>query len=356
MKKHRTAILGLAVMTGTMSLSWAAGGPPKVNTSKEQLGMLLYKDKNLSSTGVQSCQTCHHPYAGFADRTNLMHPEVNVVSTGADGVSQGGRDAPSSAYAGFSPIMSIDEGGEYVGGLFWDGRATGERLGDPLAEQAQGPPLNPVEMGLETSEQAIDIIRESDYSDKWLAVFGPNSLDDVDMAWVYFGRAIAAYERSADVTQFSSKYDLAKDQFTDAEARGETLFQNNCARCHSNTPEFGAPAPLFTNYHYANIGVPSNPLVPLSSPDLGLGEITSDSLQDGKFKIPTLRNIGMTAPYSHNGRFATLIDMVSFINDSSAFTPEVDRNIDGQVGNMSLTDQDISDLVSFLLTLTDGYE
>ena len=70
--------------------------------------------------------------------------------------------------------------------------------------------------------------------------------------------------------------------------------------------------PVFTNYGYANIGIPKNPLLPSDVPDLGLGTTVRDTLQDGKFKIPTLRNVGVSAPYGHNGYFPTLKDIVNF--------------------------------------------
>jgi len=107
--------------------------------------------------------------------------------------------------------------------------------------------------------------------------------------------------------------------------------------------------------------VPANPLVVLSEPDLGLGPIVNDPGQNGKFKIPTLRNVAVTAPYSHNGSFPTLKDMVSFINDRNGFIPGVKDNIVNPeldpdlVGNLGLSDADIDDLVAFLNTLTDDY-
>jgi len=118
-----------------------------------------------------------------------------------------------------------------------------------------------------------------------------------------------------------------------------------------------APAAVFTSYGYANIGIPVNNLLPPSDPDLGLGaiEIVDDPLQDGKFKIPTLRNIEFSPPYSHNGKFPTLMDMVNFINDRSDYSPEVESNIDDRIDSIDLDESDINDITSFLKTLTDGY-
>ena len=328
------------------------GSPPPVATDLERLGMRLYKDKNLSLYKNQSCQTCHHPLAGFADRSNFLHPYDKTVSLGSDGVSLGGRNAPTAAYAGYSPIRYQDDNGEYFGGMFWDGRMDGSStLADPLAEQAQGPPLNPVEMAMPSVEAVLLVIQESDYYPLWKKVFGP--IGDLDRAWNDFALAVAAYERSADVTRFTSKYDLARRQFTAAENRGLAIFETHCAACHATTADFGAPNPLFTTYGYANLGVPANPVVP--SPDFGLGGDVNALDQNGKFKVPTLRNIAVTAPYSHNGGFPTLYDMVSFINDSSGYTPDVDQNITTLVGDLGLAEAQIDDLIAFLHTLTDDF-
>ena len=364
MKKIFTlAGLGVVLFSGATML--VAANNPAVDSSIEKLGMHIYKDKNLSLNQNQSCQTCHHPLAGFADRSNFLHPYDKVVSVGSDGVSLGGRNAPSSAYAGYSPIRytvkNADGSTDYFGGMFWDGRMDGSDLGDPLAEQAQGPPLNLAEMAMVSFEAVLEVIRDSTYYYLWPLVFkediaGPPTADD----WDNFARAVAAYERSKDVTKFTSKYDVAHKDFTDQEKAGEALFETHCASCHATDTEgtfFNnepPPKPLFTTYGYANIGVPANPLLDLPA-DLGLGAVVDDESQDGKFKIPTLRNIAVTAPYSHNGSFPTLNEMVAFINDSSQFTPEVSDNISDMVGKLGLDSNDIDDLVAFLNTLTDDY-
>lgn len=364
MKKFFTiAGLGVVLLSGTTML--VAATHPAVDSSIEKLGMHIYKDKNLSLNQNQSCQTCHHPLAGFADRSNLLHPYDKVVSVGSDGVSLGGRNAPTSAYAGYSPIRyteNTDGSIEYFGGMFWDGRMDGSVLGDPLAEQAQGPPLNPVEMAMESPEAVLEVIRDSTYYHLWRLVFNedisnPPTADD----WNNFARAVAAYERSKDVTKFTSKYDVAHDKFTAQESAGEALFEKHCASCHAtdtngtffnNDPP---PEPLFTTYGYANIGVPANPLLNLPTADLGLGAVVGDDNQNGKFKIPTMRNIAVTAPYSHNGSFPTLKEMVAFINDRSQFEPEVSANVSTMVGALNLSPEDIDNLVAFLNTLTDDY-
>jgi len=352
MMKKFTGILVSSLFV--ISAAWAAGGSPTVSSDIEKLGMRLYNDKNMSFNGTQSCRNCHHHFSGFADITNHLDPYTNFVSTGADGVSKGGRNAPSSAYAGFSPKLQEETTGEWVGGMFWDGRANGWTLGDPLAEQAQGPPLNLVEMAMPSKEAVIAVIENSDYLNLWIKVFGNGSLDDVAVAYDNFGIAIAAYERSIDVTKFTSKFDTAV--LSDKEKDGRVLFQTNCASCHSTTKAFGAPAALFTNYKYANIGVPANPEIPSDGPDLGLGGVVNDPAQYGKFKIPTLRNIALSAPYSHNGMFPTLMEMLQFINDRSSFgDPEVAATLSNAVGSLGLSQAELEQIEAFLLTLTDDY-
>ena len=352
MLKKRIGMIVISMVFAFAALSWAAGGPPNVSSDLEKLGMKLYNDKDLSFNGTQSCRNCHHHFSGFADITNHIDPYANFVSTGADGVSKGGRNAPSSAYAGFSPILSRDSSG-YMGGMFWDGRADGSTLGDPLAEQAQGPPLNPVEMAMPSKADIIAVIAGSEYARLWNRVFGAGSLDDVDAAYDNFGRAIAAYERSADVTKFTSKFDSGT--LSPAEQAGLALFNTHCASCHSTEANFGSPAPLFTNYRYANIGIPANPGIPSNAPDLGLGPVVGESAENGKFKIPTLRNIALTAPYSHNGVFPTLMEMLQFINDRNGVVPDCGENLSDKVGNLGLDQNALDQIAAFLNALTDDY-
>jgi cytochrome c peroxidase len=264
--------------------------------------------------------------------------------------------------------------GGYVGGMFWDGRATGRVLGDPLAEQAQGPPLNPVEMAWESEEDVVRVVRDSAYADLFLQYFGPGSLDDVLTAYDYVGHAIAAYERSEEVQKFSSKYD--QGHLTAKERRGARLFATNCAQCHSSRALQPEAPELFTNYGYVNLGLPINPLlVELLGgyqADYGLGgflktdyeqgdrSLINDpqhALQNGKFKVPTLRNVAVTAPYGHNGLFPTLKSIIDFHNtrDTGAWPPpEIPDNVTGEVGDMGLKDSQIDDLISFLMTLSDA--
>ena len=145
---------------------------------------------------------------------------------------------------------------KWVGGMFWDGRATGWTLGDPLAEQALGPFLNPLEQNNASPQVVIDKVLASSYADLFLQVCTD---PDTTKRYECIGRAIAAYERSAEVSQFTSKYDYwlkGQAKLTGQEQRGLELFNGKakCANCHV--------APLFTDFTYDNLGVPQNPLNP----------------------------------------------------------------------------------------------
>lgn len=335
-----------------------------------QLGKIMYQDLDFSFNSSQSCMTCHHHVSGFADPDNSRDPYLSVVSVGADGVSLGGRNAPSSAYTGYSPVLDWDDGlGGYAGGMFWDGRATGRVLGDPLAEQAQGPPLNPAEMKMPDKEAVVQVVRDAPYANLFLKVFGPGSLDDTQSAYNLIARAIAAYERSPEVQKFSSRFD--RGCLTVQELNGRELFEEKCSKCHPAVPSGSSIPPLFTAHTYENIGLPPNPLLAGNPVDLGLGGFLESDFnalepligdarfadQYGKFKVPSLRNVAMTAPYGHNGVFPTLKTMVDFLNtrDTGQWpAPEVTRNMNtADTGNMGLTEAEVDDIVAFLMTLTD---
>ncbi|MGV1098587.1 cytochrome-c peroxidase [Thiovibrio sp. JS02] len=358
MKKiiYASALLGATVLAGSALAAQQGGGAQQSDIVR--LGHMMYMDVDFSYNSTQSCQTCHHPRSGFADPTNSQDPFHTVVSTGADGVSKGGRNAPTSSYAGYSPALHKDPAtGAWVGGMFWDGRATGltENLADPLAEQAQGPPLNPVEMNMPSAAAVVEAVRNSRYADLFIQVFGANAFANVSEAYDNIARAIAAFERSNSVQRFASSYDART--LTAQESNGLALFEANCSKCHATTPANGAPVALFTNYSYENIGVPANPLLAGNPTDLGLGGFLGDAAENGKFKVPTLRNVALTAPYGHNGYFPTLKDVVSFHNSRDTGNwpaPEVVENLNTtDVGNMGLSDAEVDDIVAFLAALSD---
>jgi cytochrome c peroxidase len=345
---------------------------------KERLGKQLFFDATLSEPDGQACADCHHPSAGFAD------PEQSLpVSEGVIPGLFGNRNSPTAAYAALGPNLGYDpllpghpEGhrqpGPYFGGQFWDGRAT------DLMEQAKGPFLNPLEMNNPSKETVVRDVRKAKYAKLFQKVFGPDSLDDVDLAYDYIAEAIAAYETSAEVNPFSSKYDAylaGKAALTVEEAWGLELFNSkgDCYECHTAEPGPYHDKPLFTDYTYENIGVPknwANPFLYLPAQfnpagpdyvDYGLGGVLDDPAEYGKFKVPTLRNVAVTAPYMHNGIFRTLHEVVDFYNTAGIEgrwpEPEVGVNLNrDDLGDLELTAAEVDALVAFMHTLTDGWK
>lgn len=342
-------------------------------SASQKLGKKLFFDARLSSPVGQSCASCHSPDHGFSQ------PVQNLAT--AEGAKKGlfgNRNVPSIAYIGFTPTFhkTIEDGDTlYVGGFFLDGREK------TLEDQAIKPMLNPVEMGIADEATLVKKIKASGYEDDFNKIYGKNSLKDTKKAIQHIANSIAAYERSKELSPFSSKYDAylaGKVKLNKKELQGLKLFEaedkGNCAACHPSKLDMESKfPPLFTDFTYDNLGVASNPNNPfLKNPEIhnphgiayidkGLGDALNDKNQNGKFKVPTLRNIALTAPYMHNGVFTTLKDVVDFYNtrdtDKKWGKPEVKANVNkDELGDLKLNDDDVDAIVAFLKTLSDGYQ
>ena len=309
---------------------------------------------------------CHDPAAGWADPD-----KSSPTSAGNIPGLFGNRNSPSDAYASFSPDFHFDAATtSYVGGQFWDGRAMNE------TEQAKGPILNPLEMNGANKQSVLDAIRTGPYADLFMNVWGANVFENTETAYDDLAASIAEYEKTSEVNSFSSKYDdvlRGTATLTDQEMRGFDLFNGkaNCDNCHTSSADPASGKVLFTDFSYDNLGVPKNPENKFYSLDvkynpagvnfidLGLGGQLKIASENGKFKVPSLRNIALTAPYMHNGYFMTLTDVVRFYNTRDVASagwpaPEVAENVNKQdLGNLNLTDSEIEDIVAFLNTLSD---
>jgi len=271
----------------------------------------------------------------------------------------GNRNPPTAAYMSFSPPLEfVCDGSDclWIGGQFWDGRR------NTLAEQAKDPFLNPVEMNNKSKGSVVALVALSNYVDLFVKVYGVKTLLNVDKAYNAIADAIAAYESSAEVNKFSSKYDHYLDgtaTLTAQELDGLALFngKGNCSACHPSGLGSDGSKPLFTDFSYDNLGVPGDP----SNPDLGLGGFLNDANENGKFKVPTLRNVGVAASYSHKGYFKTLKEITHFYstrdipaeNWPDAEYPSTVNN--DELGDLGLTDAEEDAIVAFMMTLTDGY-
>lgn len=385
-------------------------------TPEEKLGKNLFFD-NISSPDWMSCATCHAPETGWTGPIAGLNKH-GAVYRGAVPTRFGNRKPPSAAYATLSPIFHYDESEElFVGGNFWDGRATGENLGNPAADQALGPFLNPVEQNNPSKQAVLEQIASSQYAGLWEIVWGePISWEtetEIDLNYDRVGLAIAAYEDSSEVNQFSSKYDayLADEaELSEMEAWGLELFEGKamCSACHPSNPADQNP-PLFTDFTFDNLGIPKNPENPfyqmdqefldnggpinpegIDWVDAGLGgflentEWAAKAAENrGKHKVPTLRNVdkrfgkGFPKAYSHNGYFKSLKSIVHFYNTrdiktscTDPFTTEKDAlkmncwpeaevtanvNTD-ELGNLGLSDEEEDAIVAFMQTLSDGFK
>lgn len=388
-----------------------AGDEPSKLTPIEELGKRLFFDVNLSEPSGQSCAACHGPAAGWTGPDSVINKGGAVYEGALEG-RFGNRKPPSAAYAGDSPVLHLDEEGNFVGGMFWDGRASGDTLGDPLAEQAMGPFLNPLEQNMPDKKSTVQKVHDADYAELFRKVWGPETLDtekDIDGTFERIVRSIAAFERSAEVNPFNSKFDdfwraaeskgldvalIDKINWTkfkdlglkEEELKGLMLFNTKalCSACHVLTPENGKP-PVFTDFTYDNLGIPKNPdnsfyaMDKKWNPDgrnwvdKGLGgylEGTDNYAKYaaenyGKHKVPTLRNVDLrpdgdfVKAFMHNGVFKTLEEVVSFYNtrdrnEAKWPPPEVMQNVnEEELGDLGLTPEEEDAIVLFMKTLSD---
>jgi len=362
------------ILTGLILASTGCGSGDETsqasnNVNSVTLGRKIFFDENLSSNFNQSCASCHNPDSGFADNNAT---KISPVSAGSIVTRFGNRNAPTSAYASFSPDFGLtvsaqtsETSSKYEGGQFVDGRS------ESLIEQAKAPFINPVEMNNIDAADVVAKVQNSEYADDFLIVFGATAFDNINVAYNNIATAIAAFEASAEMNPFTSKFDAFQNDpvnnpLSASELRGFDLFKNpntaKCANCHVVENPTGGKA-LFTNFKYFNVGTPSNINNPDNSQDLGLGAAVAETAEEGKFKVPTLRNVELTAPYMHNGVYETLEDVVRHydIQVANEFVmPEVNRNIAAELNvgtftGLGLTQQDYDDLVAFMNTLTDGY-
>ena len=321
------------------------------------LGKQLFFDESLSNPVGQSCASCHAPDQAFTDPGGTSFSKGILSLTGS-------RNAPTVSYAAYSPAFSFDrKEGLYVGGQVWDGRAA------DLCEQAKNPLLNHAEMNNSDKKMVVAAVKRGKSKDLFLEIFGKHAFSDTDLAFDYLVKALEAYEKSAEINPFSSKFDAylkGKASLTKEEKRGLKLFNDpkkgNCAACHPSTPDPVSKQVLFTDFTYDNLGVPSLDGAaekPGFKADLGLGSIVRKKSENGKFKVPTLRNVAVTAPYFHNGSFQSLEEVVEFYNsrDSGRFgKPEVEENVNhDELGDLHLTKSEVKAITAFLKTLTDGY-
>lgn len=373
----------LAVLLSVLNLSACGGGNDSASAGSAvtqlTVGKKIFFDTTLSSHANQSCASCHDPAHGFAD------PAVSQsapVSEGSVPGAFGNRNAPTVGYASLIPNFGLsttqhpETDSKYQGGQFLDGRRP------DLVAQAKDPFLNPAEMNNIDAADVVSKVQNASYASEFIAVFGADAFDDIPTAYNHIATALSAFESSLEVNPFTSKFDAvmaSQASFTASEQRGFDLFKGDrakCANCHTvNSPD--AAFSLFTDFKYFNIGTPANPDNPVyitnstfvdeglaSNPNIDAADTTTER---GKFRTPTLRNVELTAPYMHNGVYATLNEVITHYDITvpnadgfGALNPEVTENIAAELNFgsytvLGLTPEEYTDLENFMLTLTDGY-
>jgi len=448
-------VIALCALAGCGGSGDGGGGevpPPAALTPKGIAGKALFFDASLSASGKQSCGTCHVPSRAFTADPATDHG-LPVPLGGRNMDLPGFRNAPSLMYAFLTPGFFLDQGTP-TGGFFRDGRASS------LAVQAQQPFVTEFEMANQDAAEVVSRLQASAATlQAFVTAFGEGVLADPTAALAAMGEAIAAYEtEDPGFAPFSSKYDYwlqGQAQLSSAELAGLALFNNpgkgNCTACHPSQRQGYSDHALFTDFTYDNIGVPRNwniaanlphPVSPISGVpldylpsqtnvpaaaeysyyDMGLCGPFAPPANDpnprrsfattttlcGVFKVPTLRNVALTAPYFHNGEFPSLHKVLQWyvtrdINNNTGNNPTpvppgpggnpyfpvgtayvnadgtpdlyqyndlpVDYNANVNIGEVpytpptfaggqapTLTAAEIDEVVAFLCTLTDGYD
>lgn len=291
-----------------------------------ELGRHLFFDTRLSGNNTQSCSSCHLAEFAFTDR--------QAVSKGIDGIF------------GTKSAMSLIDVGFFTSGLFWDGRSSS------LEDQALLPVEDPIEMHHTWPEVVASLSNDEAYKEMFRKAFNIKKPNDITK--FHAAKALAQYERAL-VSSGNSKYDrfLRNETIlTDEEFVGLDIFfddpdptiaDGECGHCHN--------APTFSSDDFFNNGLQEAATLQ-DFEDLGRGNVTGLSIDYGKFKAPSLRNIELTAPYMHDGRFATLEEVIDHYRSGGHYSPTVDPLM-SQLRDSNMSDENKSALIAFLKTLTD---
>ena len=316
--------------TTPYALNYGAFPPPPIAPDNQltrqtvQLGRMLFYDKRLSGNNTQACASCHRQEHAFTDTARF--------SLGILGF-KGGRNAMSA----FNMAWNVNE-------YFWDGRV------QLLRDQS----LMPIQDSLEMHETLPNVVAklkaDKTYTDQFIRAFGTPDItpERISLALEQFMNSIVSV---------NSKYDrvlAGQETLSPSEARGRKLFFTeynaffpdssgaDCAHCHSGFN--------FSNNQYMNNGLDEA----AAQDDLGRENVTGNPMDRAKFKVTSLRNIALTAPYMHDGRFKTLEEVIAHYNTGLKASPTLDLALEQTRGTgLMLTPQDIADLKAFLLTLTD---
>ncbi|MFZ9970052.1 MAG: cytochrome-c peroxidase [Bacteroidia bacterium] len=310
-----------------------------INNNSVQLGRVLFYDPRLSINNTVACASCHNQALSFTDN--------QAVSTGF-----GGRKTTRNAMALATPVLHSN--------MFWDSRVRG------TLELSLVPVFNHVEMGMEDGAMLIQKLNQTEfYKALFKAAYGDETITQkrVALALSHFMNAMVSRNSKFDqvmATDANGKPN-PQAQFSALEKMGHDLFFSErlrCSKCH-NGENFAAPDLPTQNDDPGPYGnpTPDNPNASAGTANIGLNITTGDAgRMDGKFRIPTLRNIELTGPYMHDGRFQSLDEVLNHYSGGIQNHPSLDENLkgaDGKALKMNLTQIEKDALKAFLFTLTD---
>ncbi len=315
------AILTVSMLPGSrpreIKLTVPPGWPQPYDIFKDNtptdagflLGKKLFYDGRLSKDGKFPCSSCHEPQAAFATFDHdLSHGFNNQFTT---------RNAPA--------LQNL----AWLSSYQWDGSF------DVLAEQAMSPITSPNEMAENIDSVVLKLKGDKDYPRMFFKAFGSKEINKERIL-----KALAQF--TGMLVSASSKYDLVKNgksQFNPSEQHGYEVFKKNCESCHKE--------PLFTDNTYRNNGLPLDPYLK----DYGRMKVTGDPKDSLKFRVPSLRNAGVTQPYMHDGRFYSLQSVVNHYTSGIVHSSTLDPKLNTPI---NLSPKEKYDLVLFLYTLTDS--
>ncbi len=275
-----------------------------------QLGKKLFYDGRLSKDGNFACATCHQQYAAFANYDHDFSHGFNNAFTK--------RNAPPLFNLAWMPL------------LHWDGAI------NHLEVQPLGPITSTIEMAEQIDSVLFKLKKDSAYRRMFKAAFGDATINSQRLL-----KAIAQF--TGTIISAGSKYDKVQRgeaSFTPSEQNGYQLFKTKCSGCH--------PEPLFTDYSFRNNGLSVNKLLN----DSGRMRITRDNKDSLKFKVPSLRNVAISFPYMHDGRFFSLGEVIDHYRTGIVTAqPSLDSLLKKRI---PLTNMEKNNLIFFLHTLTDS--
>ncbi len=393
-RNRRTAWLVLAPWLTTVGCG--GGGEPTAvdaratpaavtsSATRVSIGELFFNDTSLSASSRQACASCHAKASAHADPAGTLLPLGGPLLD-----EQGFRGSPSVNYLNANGDFRFAPDGKPFGGFFWDGRAANRQA------QAAGPLLAAAEMANASVAELAAKVRRVAYFADFSSLFDLPALATDLQVFDGLTLALATYQaEDPDYMLFNSKFDRVLDgtaAFTAQEARGQQAFNDpahgNCASCHTSRVGGDGSRPLFTNFSYAALGLPRNAAIRANADtaffDMGLcgpkrTDLAARTDLCGQFKVPTLRNVALTAPYFHHAGVATLEDAVAFYatrdTDPARWYPIVNGRPDrfndlptALRGNViqsapfglapgappRLSAPDVADIAAFLRTLSD---